>query len=139
METVQRFVTSASAEKVWHVLADVENWPIWNPTILEIRPLTDEGLRPGARYRVVQQKLRPAVYEITTCDPHEAFTWVQRFSGGQMVADHRITPAKAGTEVELSFRSSGFWGNLVGRVLSKLISEYVAAEAKGLKRHCESR
>jgi uncharacterized protein YndB with AHSA1/START domain len=138
MRTVQQFVTSARADTIWQVLVDVEHWPKWNPTILQITPLTNDGLRIGARYRVVQRKLRPAVYEVTECTPNHAFTWVQKLPGGEMIADHRISPGKAETEVELSFRSSGFLANLLGMVFSKLICEYVATEAMGLKRHCES-
>jgi hypothetical protein len=52
MRTVQQFVTLAHADRVSKVLADVEHWQDWNPAIMEIRPLTNDGLRTGARYRV---------------------------------------------------------------------------------------
>src|SRR5215469_11667388 len=113
MRTVERFVTAARAELVWRILADVEHWPTWTPTVLEVQPLSQAGLRVGARYRVTQPKLRPAVYEVTECTPNQAFTWVQRFPGGTMIADHRLDPRDGGTEVELSFTSSGLVANLV--------------------------
>jgi hypothetical protein len=138
MQTVQRFVTSARPETVWRVLADVERWHTWTPTILEIKPMTTEGLRAGARYRVTQPKLSPAVFEVTECTPNKAFTWVNKLPGGGMIADHRLAPVSAGTEVELSFRSTGFVANVVGMLFSKLIHEYVATEAKSLKQRCEA-
>ena len=137
MRTVERFVTAAPAELVWRILADVEHWPNWTPTVLEVQPLSQAGLRVGARYRVTQPKLRPAVYEVTECTPNRAFTWVQRFPGGTMIADHRLAPRDGGTEVELSFTSSGLVANLVSMMFSKLISEYVATESRSLKRQCE--
>ena len=137
MRTVERFVTAARAELVWRILADVEHWPNWTPTVLEVQPLSQAGLRVGARYRVTQPKLRPAVYEVTECSPNQAFTWVQRFPGGSMIADHRLAPQDGGTEVELSFTSSGLVPNLVSMMFSKLIREYVATEARSLKRQCE--
>ena len=137
MRTVERFVTAARAEVVWRILADVEHWPNWTPTVLGVKPLTQAGLRVGARYRVTQPKLRPAVYQVTECTPHQAFTWVQRFPGGTMIADHRLAPRDGGTEVELSFTSSGLVANLVSMMFSKLIREYVATEARNLKRQCE--
>jgi uncharacterized protein YndB with AHSA1/START domain len=137
MRTVERFVTAAHAEVVWRILADVEHWPNWTPTVLEVKPLGQAGLRVGARYRLTQPKLRPAVYEVTECTPNEAFTWVQRFPGGTMTADHRLTPGDEGTEVELSFTSSGLVANLVSMMFSNLIREYVAIEARSLKRQCE--
>jgi carbon monoxide dehydrogenase subunit G len=138
MRTIERFTTSAPPDAVWRILADVEGWKGWTPTILEVKPLTDKGLIVGARYRVLQPKLRPAVYEITECVPSERFEWATKFPGGAMVADHRLMPADAGTEVELSFSSNGFLANFVAALFSKLIREYVATEAKSLKRKCES-
>ena len=137
MRTVERFVTAARAELVWRILADVEHWPNWTPTVFEVKPLSQAGLRVGARYRVTQPKLRPAVYEVTECTPNQAFTWVQKFPGGTMIADHRLAPRDGGTEVELSFTSSGVVANLVSMMFSKLIREYVATEARSLKRQCE--
>jgi hypothetical protein len=138
MQTVQRFVTSARPDIVWKVLADVEQWHTWTPTIVEIKPLGNEGLRTGARYRVTQPKLAPAVFEVTECTPNKAFTWANKLWGGAMIADHRLAPVSAGTEVELSFRSTGFLANVVGMLFSKLIREYVATEARSLKQRCEA-
>jgi len=137
MRTVERFVTPVPAGVVWRILADVEHWPSWTPTVLAVQPLTAAGLRVGARYRVTQPKLRPAIYEVTECTPNEAFTWVQRFPGGTIIADHRLAPRDGGTEVELSVTSNGLVANLVSMMFSKLIREYVATEARSLKRQCE--
>lgn len=138
MRIVERFVTQASPDVVWHVLADVEHWPDWSPTVLKIEPLTSGGLRVGARYRVTQPKLRPAVYEVTDCIPNRAFTWVQKMPGGSMIADHRISSVGAATEVELSFSTEGWLGSLVGKIFSKQIAEYVATEARSLKSRSEA-
>ncbi|UWZ82027.1 SRPBCC family protein [Occallatibacter riparius] len=138
MQVAENFVTSAEPAIVWKVLADVERWHEWTPTVLEIKPLGNSGMVVGARYRVVQPRLRPAVYQVTECVPDRRFTWVQRFPGAAMVADHRITQREASTEVELSFSSSGLLGNIVGKVFSRLITNYVRTEARSLKHRCES-
>jgi hypothetical protein len=138
MRTVERFVTAASPDIVWQILADVERWRDWTPTILEVEPLTDGGLRIGARYRVTQPRLRPAVYEVTQCIPNEAFTWVQRFPGGEMVAEHRMAMRNPGTEVDLLFCSKGFLANVVSAMFSKMIRDHVATEARSLRQRCES-
>lgn len=137
MQITQRFLTSADTEKVWQILADVENWTSWNSTIVAITPLTPEGMRTGARYSVQQRKLSPTEYEVTDYTPNKAFTWVHKFPGGEMVADHRIAATNEGTSVELSFSSRGFLGNFFGAIFSKLIAEYVVTEAKGLKQRCD--
>lgn len=138
MQTVARFVTSASAEMVWRILADVEHWKDWTPTILEIKPLTDNGLQVGARYRVTQPSLRPAVYEVTDCTPNQGFTWVQRLPGGELIAGHRIETRNGMTEVEHSYTSKGPSANIVMMLFATKIRESVAAEAQGLKEKCEA-
>ena len=138
MRVVERFVTSAPSAIIWQILADVEHWPDWTPTVIEIRPLGGMGLKVGARYRVVQPNLRPAIYEVTECIPNQKFMWVQKLHGGAMVADHRLAPRDGATEVELSFTSNGLLANLVAGVFSKLIREYVATEARSLKNRCDA-
>jgi carbon monoxide dehydrogenase subunit G len=138
MRTIERFTTSARPEAVWRILADVEDWNTWTPTILEIKPLSNKGLTVGAHYRVRQPKLGSAVYEVTDCVPNQKFTWVRKFPGGAMVADHHLMSKNAETEVELSFSSSGLFANFVAALFSRMIREYVATEARSLKRKCES-
>lgn len=138
MRVVERVVTSASPELVWRVLIDVEHWRDWTPTVVEIKPLDGARLELGARYRVVQPKLRPAIYEITKCVPNQRFTWAQKLPGGALAAEHRITPRDGATEVELSFTSQGLLANIVATLYSKLIAQYVAKEARSLKTYCDT-
>lgn len=93
----------------------------------------------GARYRVTQPKLRPAVYEVTACEPLREFTWATNLPGVRVTAVHRLTADEDGTEAELSFETAGLLGNIVGRMYGKLIAEYVATEARSLKVVSESR
>ena len=138
MRVVQKFITPARPEIVWQFLVDVEHWPDWTPTVLEIKSLSNNGMTVGARYRVVQPRLRPAVYEVTEYVPNQVFTWVQRLPGGGMIGGHRLSPRDGATEVELSFASKGLVANIVGQMFSRLISDYVATEAKSLKGRCDS-
>lgn len=138
MRVVQRFQTEADRDIVWKILADVEHWREWTPTVVEVKPLSKNGMKVGARYRVVQPKLRPAVYEVTECVPNQRFTWVQKLPGGALIGDHRVSKNEGATEVELSFASQGLVANLVARMFSKMIRDYVATEAKSLKSRCES-
>lgn len=139
MQTIHRVIVQASPAAIWQVLTDVERWPTWTPTTLQVEPLTPGGIQVGARYRVAQPNLRPAIYEVTELKPHQAFTWIQRAPGAKLVADHRLTAADAsGTEVELSFATEGLLGGVIGRLYGKVIAGYVATEARSLKMHCEA-
>lgn len=138
MRVVEKFITTARPDAVWQVLADVEHWREWTPTVVEIKPLSKNGLTVGARYRVAQPKLRPAIYEVTECVSNQAFTWVRKLPGGAMIADHRLSPHDGATEVELSFTTKGILANIVGKIFFRMISDYVATEAKSLKNRCDS-
>jgi hypothetical protein len=139
MQTIHSVIVRTTPAAIWNVLADVERWPTWTSTMLQVEPLTPGALRVGARYRVTQPKLRTGVYEVTDCTPHKAFTWIQKVPGATLVADHRfIASDSAGTELELSFATHGPLGGLLGRMYGKLIAEYVATEARSLKSHCEA-
>ena len=137
MRVVQNFLTPAGPDTVWQVLADVEHWRDWTPTVVEIKPLSNKGLTVGARYRVVQPKLRPAVYQVTECVPNLAFTWVQKVPGGEMIGDHRLSPRDGATEVQLSFATKRLFAHILGEMFSKSICDYVATEAKSLKSLCD--
>lgn len=139
MQSVARVIIHATPAAIWQVLADVERWPRWTPTILDVQPLTNHGLHVGSRYRIVQPKLRPAVYEVTECVPHQAFTWVQKALGATMIADHRINACDGdGAEVELTFSTEGLLGGILGNMYAKRICDYLRTEARSLKAHCES-
>jgi uncharacterized protein YndB with AHSA1/START domain len=138
MQTVERVIIKARPADIWQVLADVERWPTWTPTVLSVEPVTRDGFKVGAKYRVTQPKLRPAIYEVTERVPHQVFTWEQKSLGASMVAEHRLTAFDgSGTEVELAFATKGLVGAIAGGMYSKLIAEYVKTEAKSLKQHCE--
>ncbi len=125
-------------ELVWRILTDVEHWRDWTPTVIEIKPLGGTRLGRGARYRVLQPKLRPAIYEVTEYVPDQRFTWEQKLAGGALVADHRITSRDGATEVELSFTSQGLLANIVATLFSKMIAQCVATEATSLKTYCDT-
>src|SRR5215469_11485086 len=130
IRTVETFITSASPHVVWSVLADVEHWCDWTPTVTEVKALNGTGLKVGAKYRVVQPKLRPATYQVTEYVPNPRFIWVQKFAGGALIADHRVAASDGSTRVELSFFSKGLVANVVGSLFSRTIRDYVATEAR---------
>lgn len=137
MRVVETFETTASAETVWQVLTDLDRWKDWTPTILEIVPLGERSLEAGARYRVTQPGLKPAVYEVSASVPNENFTWMQKIPGGSLIASHVIRATGESTEVELAFYSEGWAATVVATFLSRKIREFVATEARGLKAQCE--
>ena len=137
MRAAETFITSAGPEVVWSVLADVEHWRDWTPTVIEVKALNGTGLKVGAKYRVAQPKLRPATYEVTEYVPNRRFTWVQKFAGGAMIADHRVVPVREQRKSSSHSRPKDCW-RTSPEIFSRMIRDYVATEARSLKKRCDN-
>jgi hypothetical protein len=138
MRVVEQFITTAPARILWSTLQDVVDWPRWTPTVSRIEALDSAALRMGARYRVHQPTLRPTVYVVSSLRQGEAFTWAARMPGATMIAGHRISSSGDANQVELSFEISGWLAKIVARRYGSLISQYVATEARSLRKWCET-
>ena len=124
--------------RVWPVLHDVARWPEWTPTVTSVHRLDPGPLAVGSRTRLVQPKLEPAVWKVTELDElAHNFTWAVRGIGISVTARHQVEWFKNGTCATLSLKYSGLIGRIMARQLRDLNWDYLAAEAEGLKRHCE--
>jgi len=52
---------AASRERIWTVLADVNHWHQWAPTIESARSIDSRPLELRARFEILQPRLRPAI------------------------------------------------------------------------------
>ena len=137
MRVVETFSTTAKPETIWLILANLSHWKDWTPTVLDIAPLDGESLQVGARFRVSQPEIKPAIYEVTACVPNEGFTWVQKISGGGLFASHTIRVKDGSTNVELSFFSKGLFAAAAATLFSSKIRKFVYTEARSLKERAE--
>jgi len=135
--TERQIEVSAPFERVWTVIADVERWHEWTPSITSIR-LLDGPLALGARAEVRQPKLPRLVWRVTALEPGRFFDWEVRSPGARTVGSHRVEPRGAGSLATLSLTQAGPIGWLVGRMMLDLTREYVSMEAAGLKKRAES-
>jgi uncharacterized protein YndB with AHSA1/START domain len=129
---------NAPPERVLAVLCDVERWPEWTPTMTSVQRLDHGPFGIGSSARIVQPKLRPAVWQVTELDKNRSFTWVARAPGVRMKAAHFVEPEGDGSRAALSFEFSGLLGPVLSRIYRGLIQQYVATEAKGLKQRSET-
>jgi uncharacterized membrane protein len=131
-------VINAGSHRVWKVLADVARWPQWLPTVTRVVPLDGESIVVGARYRVEQPKLKPAVWTVTEVQDQRRFVWKADLPGIRMVAEHTIVEkAPEVSEVVLSFSFGGLLGGIMGRMLRSIVTGYLAQEAAALKHAVE--
>lgn len=129
---------NAPPQRVFAVLCDIERWPEWTSTMTSIRRLERGPFAVGSSARVVQPKLRPAVWRVTELDENHSFTWVAHAPGVRMRAGHSVEASGEGSRAALTFELSGFLGPIASRLYQGLIQEYAATEASGLKLRSEA-
>lgn len=122
----------APPDRVWAVMADVERWPEWSPTVTRIQRLDRGPLIVGSRVRIWQPRLLPATWRVTELHEGRSFTWVSRSPGLSVVAEHGVEGAPHGSRARLSVRFTGWLGPLIARLTRSLNERYLALEAKGL-------
>jgi uncharacterized membrane protein len=128
---------AAPAQRVFQTLCDVERWPEWTPTMQSVQRLDSGPFKVGSRARVVQPKLRPSLWEVSSMDEDRNFNWLSATPGLRMDAGHAVESVAGGCRVTLTFALSGLLSPLVSLLYGGLIATYVNTEAEGLKRHCE--
>jgi uncharacterized membrane protein len=129
----------APPDRVWAILSDVERWPEWTPSVTSVELIDPAPFAIGSRARILQPKLRPAVWQVTELVPAaRSLAWVTRAPGVQVVGRHEVEPICAGSKATLSLHFSGFLAPLIARLYRGLNERYLALEANGLKQRSES-
>lgn len=129
-----RAVVRAEPAIVWRVLSDVMRWPEWLPTVTKVVPLDGPQIAMGARFRVHQPKLRPAVWTVIELEDSRRFVWEARLIGVRMTAEHTIVEKAYGeSEVILRLLFGGPLGSIVGRLFRPITEQYLSQEAAAIK------
>jgi uncharacterized membrane protein len=129
----------APAARVWELVQDVERWPQVLETVTSVEPLSQGPLATGSRYRVVQPRLRPAVWSVTGYVPGRSFRWVAPNPGVATTGDHAVTPlGDTRSRLDISIEHRGPLAWLAGRLTRKLTEDYLAKECAGIKRAAEA-
>jgi len=129
---------TATASEVWNALANVTVWPEWLPTVLEVQPFAGQVLSIGAKFKIIQPKLRPTVWEVTELHPGENFAWQASSPGLMLWANHTVVelPDRR-SEVLLEFRFSGILAPLIALLAGSVTKRYLAIEVASIKRRAE--
>jgi hypothetical protein len=124
----------APPESVWLVMADVERWPDWTPTVSSARRLEGGPFRLGSRVMLTQPRLPRATWVVTEIDEGHGFTWESGGPGLRSIARHKIAAAGEGCTVTLSVEQRGPASPLVDLLWGRLTQRYVELEAESLDR-----
>lgn len=125
---------------VWAVLADVERWPDWCPTMTSVQRLDDGPFGVGSAAEIRQPKLPRAIWRVTEFEPGRRFQWTTTSLGVTTSGDHRIDPLPGGrARITLTIEVTGALAALLTVVVWPMTRRYVTLEASSLKRRCEAR
>ena len=137
MIRVERDV-DASAEQLWAAVADPVSLPEWTASTTSVE-LLDGRLGPGARARVVQPGLSPAVWTVTEFVQGESFVWTSTSAGVTTTGSHTVSRRDGDrSRIELGLDQRGLLAPLLRLLLGAKIRRYVGMEADGLKAAAEA-
>lgn len=138
MNTVVTIDISASPERAWAVMSDVERWPEWTESVSDVEMLTDGPLAAGSKARVKQPKFPPVVWRVTSMQDGRSFEWENASPAMRSVGRHTVEPTGGGSRVTLEIEQTGLFASLLGWWLKGVSRKYVEMEARGLKQRLEA-
>lgn len=126
----------AAAADVWAVLADIEGWPRWTPTVRSAQLLDARPFGLGARVRLRQPRLPTLVWLVDGFDPGRSFSWSTGPRAARTVASHAVHDLGSGRcRVELVFEQHGL-AAVFGALSAAMTRRYVDTEARSLRGFC---
>ncbi len=129
---------NAAADRVYAVMADVERWHEWTPSVTSIKRLDAGPMVVGSRAVIRQPKFPPALWTVSEIDGRRSFSWVNRAPGIKVTARHAVDTVGRVSRATLSLRYEGLLGGLLARLTRRITNRYLAMEAGGLKARSEN-
>ena len=129
----------APLARVWGVLADVERWHEWTPTVTSITRLDKGLLTAGSKMIIRQPKFPAAQWEVASVNPGRTMTSVSRAPGVRLIARQEVEAIPGGTRATLSLTFEGMLAGLLAALTRKINERYLDLEAAGLRARCEER
>jgi ribosome-associated toxin RatA of RatAB toxin-antitoxin module len=118
----------SSAERMFQLTTDIEQWPSLMPTVTSARRLDDRAFGVGSSALLKQPGQRPAVWTVTDFAPSHRFVWEAKVFGVRMTASHIIEPTDQGCRNQLLLDIEGRGSRLMGRLLGKRLRKVLATE-----------
>ncbi len=128
----------APAASLWRVVADVERWPEWTPSMRSVIRTDDGNLAVGSEARVRQPGLREAGWRVTALDPGRSFVWESTVAGVTSTAEHLVEEVGSGSRLTLRLDQKGPLAGLVRALYGRRIRRFLDLEARGLGAAAES-
>jgi len=132
-------VINALPGDIYKVLMAFEQWNQWSASITKMSILNNDRPGKGARIKILQPKLPPAIWTVTESLPDRSLTWEKRSFGLVMLSEHLIVAGNNGTSVTIRMTYQGLLAGLFYALTRSLTDRYMTIEIDGLRRQCEKR
>jgi uncharacterized membrane protein len=132
-------VINAPPGDIFKILMNFEQWNQWTASITKMSILNNDRPEVGARIKILQPKLPPAIWTITETLQDKSLTWEKSSFGLVMLSEHVITTSNSGTSVIIRMTYQGPLASLFYMLTHSLTDRYMTMEIYGLKRECEKK
>lgn len=126
---------NADSRKVWAVITDINNWPVWQKDISnaklngELKPSTSfEWKSNGAKIHSV----------LHTVEPYTQFGWWGKSFGMLAIHNWKLTEKDGKTEVAVEESMEGLLGKFFKKSLNKNLQQGMQSWLYLLKKECEN-
>jgi|SRR5262249_10225098 len=125
---------AAPLQKVWRLLADIDNWPNWNPAVTSAH--LDGEFKTGATFRWKSGGVT-IVSAIQQIEPMTRLVWTGRAIGTQVVHVWTFTQCDEGVTVSTSESFEGWLVRLMLKTMRRTLDQSLVAWLQALKKCAE--
>jgi len=128
----------APPARVFEVMADVERWHEWTPSVTSLKRLDAGPFLIGSRAVIKQPKFPQALWTVTSIEKGRSFTWENRAPGIRVIARHSVEATASGSRVTLSLRYQGLLARILAHLTRNITNRYLKMEADGLSARAQN-
>ena len=137
MPVEHRIIVAASAESIFRIYEDVQNWHAWDP---DTKRASLEGpFAVGSQGRLTPTKGNTVPMVLTQVVHGRYFTVESKIPLFRMLFEHELVPTPRGTEVIHRVTFSGLLSIVLGPMLSKQLNSGLPVTLSKLKTLAEAR
>ncbi len=131
MQVEHRITIAASAETIFRIYEDVQNWHTWDPDTKQA--VLDGPFRVGSRGRIAPPKGMAVPMLLTKVVPGECFTVESKIPLFRMLFEHELVHGSGVTEVIHRVSFSGVLSYVLGPMLCKQLNAGLPVTLRNLK------
>lgn len=136
-KTYSKKVMGVSAQDVWKVWTDVNQWHTWKPGCEYAKLEGDFNV--GNTFRLKPKNGPEVSIELVEVEPGRQFTDLTRFPGARMYGSHEFLVSGDALEIRTTMRVEGFlsflWIKMVAQNIANGMAEQTEALIEKVRKH----